>query len=628
MGADSQPARAAGRGFAGVVRWFRGGFELLSRDERAAAAWLTLALAAQGLLDAVAVSAVVPFVAIVVEPGLREQSRPIQVLESLLGASDYAGLVQRLASVVLLLLMSNALASLLLQYRLNLFASRCQTRLGRELLQECVAAPYSWFLSRNPTSLARFFYDDVSQWSRGFVQRLMTMANAGITAVIGTALILAVAPKIGLLTLIVVGGAAVAALALVRPRLQLLAREKRASLDRTLLTASQVLSGIKDVKLSSRSDFFVRLFAEAYRTTGRTHARLSALQLVVPTGLPVLGQVVLVAVGLLLIAGGQSRGALAGQMALLVLASARVVPAISQLSSSIALLWNVNPYLEAIRDLRRSLREAREQSAVPSRGEPWNGEWERLSLVEVGYQYPAAEVEALRGVALELKEGRAYGVAGPSGAGKSTLVDLILGLLEPTSGEILLDGRPLSRIDRAAWQGRIGYVAQSPYLADDTLRANVAFGVRRKDVDDAWVRECLETACLADLLADLGQGLDTPMGDRGARVSGGQRQRIAIARALYNRPRLLVLDEATSALDRISENSIQAAIAALHGRLTTLTIAHRLATIRHCDTIFLLERGQLAAEGRFEELLASSSLFRQMATDRAASEAAVAAPLG
>jgi HlyD family secretion protein len=323
---------------------------------------------------------------------------------------------------------------------------------------------------------------------------------------------------------------------------------------------------------------------------------------------------------------GRTRGEIAAEMALLVLISTRIVPALSQLSSSVGQLWNIYPIVQGLHDLRASFADVALAQApvIITRGEDWDGRWRELTFAHVGFTYPGAPGRALRDLNAELKAGGAYGVAGRSGAGKSTFVDLLLRLLEPTDGTILLDGRPIASLDRRAWQSRIGYVAQSPYLSDDTLRANVAFGVPREKVDDEQVRACLRTAQLEPLLAELEQGLDTPMGDRGVRVSGGQRQRIAIARALYGRPTLLVLDEATSALDRIGESAVQEALDALRGEVTTVTIAHRLATIRHCDTIFLLDDGLLVAQGGYDELIAQSLLFRRMASDRTERDAAVA----
>jgi ABC-type multidrug transport system fused ATPase/permease subunit len=602
------------------------GWRLLTPAERRRGAWLTLAQVLEGALEALAVGASLPLVAIVVQPDLIETNAQIRRLHQLAGSPSHPRLLAGLAIAALLLLVLRSVVSALVQYGVQRFGADCQNRLARDLLEECVHAPYPWFLTRNSSVLARLFYDDVSQWSRGFVQRLMVIVQNAITLVLGGALLIFLAPATGLAVVVGMGTLAYGLMAVVRPRLDRLSRVKRAALDRTIMTASQALAGIKDVKLSSREGHFVGVFADSYAVASDSHARLNFWQQVVPLTLPVVGLASLMGLVALQWRGGSARGEIAAEMTLLVLISSRIVPALSQLSSSVGQLWNIYPIVQGLHDLRASFAGVAVAlaPAVITSGEDWDGRWRDLTFGHVGFTYPGAPGRALRDVTAEIKAGGAYGVAGPSGAGKSTFVDLLLRLLEPTDGSLLLDGRPIESLDRRAWQSRIGYVAQSPYLSDDTLRANVAFGIPREKVDDDEVRECLRKAQLEPLLAELEQGLDTPMGDRGVRVSGGQRQRIAIARALYGRPSLLVLDEATSALDRIGESAVQDALDALRGQITTVTIAHRLPTIRHCDTIFLLEDGRLVAQGGYDELLAQSLLFRRMASDRTERDAAVA----
>ena len=180
------------------------------------------------------------------------------------------------------------------------------------------------------------------------------------------------------------------------------------------------------------------------------------------------------------------------------------------------------------------------------------------------------------------------------------------------AGDITVDGVSLDHFGIRNWQSGIGYVPQAPYMTDGSLRENIAFGVPASRVDDDRILTCLEMVNLMPLLAELEEGLDTRMGDRGVRLSGGQRQRVAIARALYDAPNLLILDEATSALDNISENEVRMAINRLHGNVTTVVIAHRLSTVRHCDKLYLLEHGRLIAEGSYETLMQSSPLFRSL----------------
>jgi len=207
------------------------------------------------------------------------------------------------------------------------------------------------------------------------------------------------------------------------------------------------------------------------------------------------------------------------------------------------------------------------------------------------------------------------GFVGATGSGKTTTVDVILGLLEPQEGELNIDGEPITAANRRQWQRAIGYVPQHIYLSDDSVAANIAFGVNAKDIDQQAVERAAKIANLHEfVVGDLPQGYATTVGERGVRLSGGQRQRIGIARALYYNPQVLILDEATSALDSLTEQAVMEAVNNLGHDITIILIAHRLSTVRQCDQIYLLERGEVKAQGTFEELTASNLVFRKMAT--------------
>ena len=234
-----------------------------------------------------------------------------------------------------------------------------------------------------------------------------------------------------------------------------------------------------------------------------------------------------------------------------------------------------------------------------------------LVLRDVSFRYPGADVDALADVDLELSPGDTVALVGPSGAGKSTLIDVVMGLHPPTTGELLVDGRSMGEL-RAAWQRGIGLVPQDIFLLDATIAENLAFGDRPEEIDRAALDEAVEMAQLGDLVAELPAGLQTVVGERGVRLSGGQRQRLGIARALYRRPRLLVLDEATSALDSVTEAKITGTLRALRGRLTIITIAHRLSTVRDADRLVLMAEGRVVDEGPFEQLRTRNASFRRL----------------
>lgn len=231
---------------------------------------------------------------------------------------------------------------------------------------------------------------------------------------------------------------------------------------------------------------------------------------------------------------------------------------------------------------------------------------------KVSYTYPNAAESALVEVSLAIPHGAAVGFVGPSGAGKSTIVDVILGLLTPQEGVVTVDDIDIQH-RMPSWQRKIGYIPQFIYLTDSTIRRNIAFGRHDKEIDDALVWEAVDAAQLRELVESLPEGLDTIVGERGVRLSGGQRQRIGIARALYHKPEVLVMDEATSALDNQTERFIVEALESIRGRHTMIVIAHRLSTVENCDTLYMLDKGRLVAQGTYDELLASSPAFARMA---------------
>jgi ATP-binding cassette subfamily C protein len=262
-------------------------------------------------------------------------------------------------------------------------------------------------------------------------------------------------------------------------------------------------------------------------------------------------------------------------------------------------------YRKAVQVVAKALQL---ETRVPAAAQPAGASLETGDIVvsNLSYTYPGAARKALDRVSLKITAGAAIGIVGPSGAGKSTFVDILLGVLDGYEGSIAVNGEPLSPARVKPWQRRVGYVPQAIYLADDTLRRNIAFGVEDKEIDDRALLAACEAAQLSPVIASLPQGLDTLIGERGMRLSGGQRQRVGIARALYTNPAVLILDEATSALDGLTEQEIARQVDLLAGTKTIIIIAHRLSTIEKCDVIHIFEDGVLKASGRYGELAARS----------------------
>jgi len=236
-----------------------------------------------------------------------------------------------------------------------------------------------------------------------------------------------------------------------------------------------------------------------------------------------------------------------------------------------------------------------------------------IRFEDVYFRYPGAAGWALEGASLSIPRNQTIGLVGGSGSGKTTLVDLLLGLYEPEQGRILIDDVPLSADLVPAWRRQVGYVPQQIFLSDDTVAANIAFGVPAREIDAARVEQAARIAQLHDFVQQLPSGYETVIGERGVRLSGGQRQRIGIARALYRDPAVLIMDEATSSLDGATEEDVMQAIRILAGKKTVILIAHRLTTVEECDRVYLLDAGRIVDHGTLQELAAESAAFRAMA---------------
>jgi ABC-type multidrug transport system fused ATPase/permease subunit len=326
----------------------------------------------------------------------------------------------------------------------------------------------------------------------------------------------------------------------------------------------------------------------------------------VPSIVLCFGQVGLIVVALAMFSSGASTADLLPQLTLIVVIVARILPATAGLSGSTTKLVKAVPYCEG---LRKALAELDALSQTTNeKARPDIAAWQTLALEHVGFRHASADRDQLTDVTIAFGRGRRFGIVGPSGAGKSTLVDLILRLIEPTSGRILVDGKTFADFNRESWMSRIGYVAQEVPIIDDTVRRNVAFGVADRQIDDSRIWRALERAGLSDEVRRLSMGLAAPVGDMGGRMSGGQRQRLAIARALYFEPDILLLDEATSGLDPATEAAVLQNLLGLKEDLTLIMVTHRLPTTAICDEVFVLAEGRLAASGTYAQLLANPEI--------------------
>ena len=377
-----------------------------------------------------------------------------------------------------------------------------------------------------------------------------------------------------------------------------------------LKDAQEALGGIREIKILGREEAFRTTFVQAQEALARArghHGWLINLPRIAIESIFVACVVLVIALATL---GGKPARELVPLLGLFAYAGFRLIPAANRFLLHVDA---VRGAASAIDRLRAHVEEFRAETVAAPAGEGAAMHFQSLLQLEgVSFRYGDDQPLVLRDVSVSIRRGESIGVVGPTGSGKSTLIDVLFGLLQPTSGRVTVDGADI-RGARGAWQRRIGYVPQAPFLFADTIRRNIALGIAPDQVDEQRLREAVQLAQLAEFVDSLPQGVDTRVGERGIRLSGGQRQRVAIARALYNDPDLLVLDEATAALDNKTERDVTSSIEQLRGRKTLIVIAHRLSTVERCDALIFLSAGKVEAMAPFAQLMRESAAFRAMA---------------
>jgi ABC-type multidrug transport system fused ATPase/permease subunit len=478
-----------------------------------------------------------------------------------------------------------------LTWRQTTFAFDVHVDLCQRLFSTYLRQPYTFHLQRNSATLIRNLVTGVWDFTV-LVTNCLGLVTEGLVLVGVSALLLAVEPLGAFLVVLLLGSAAWVFQRVTRSHAERwgVARQHHEGL--RIQHLQQGLGSAKDVKLLGREDDFLAQYDVHNVKSGRAAQLQMTLQQFPRLFLELLAVSGLATLVLAALLQGRDVAEIAPTAGLFAVAAFRLMPSATRIMAGVQHVYYDLPIINFLYEdvnLPAPTSVTRNSTLTSLRRE--------VQVVDLGFSYPDAVVPTLNGVGMVIHKGESVGIIGPTGSGKSTLVDLILGLLTPTSGDIRVDGEDIQQNLRA-WQDQIGYVPQSIYLTDDTLRRNVAFGLADGQIDEASVQRAVGAAQLQEFVASLPRGLDTVVGERGVRLSGGQRQRIGIARALYHDPGVLVLDEATSSLDSDTEKDVVHAVRALHGRKTVLIVTHRLSTVEHCDRLYRLS----GAEGESASL--------------------------
>ncbi len=492
------------------------------------------------------------------------------------------------------------------------YTSNRMAELRTRLFSAYMNAPYPFFLRRNSSELLRNANQECRQIARQVLRsllRLLTQSTILLLVIVMLIIVQPIATAVMIVTLGIAGGGLVLKLQHKVRQYGRVAVDERNASNKCL---QQGVEGIKEARVLGCENSFVTEFRGSARKAARSDRFRETAQKIIAPYLETVGVLTMLLVAVALVWGfGQSVKQAIPMLALFAVALARLRGVVSGMINNFTRLRYSLASVEPVyKDLHRLKPLTSDNQMEATEVETLDLQ-NRISIENLTFHYDNTETPAVTDVSLSFPQGASVAFVGPTGAGKTTMVDLILGLLQPTEGRITVDGTDI-RDNLRGWQKNIGYIPQSIYLLDDTIKNNIALGIPEDDIDATTLRRAVSAAQLDDMVERLPEGVETHVGERGVRLSGGQRQRIGIARAIYHNPDVLVMDEATSNLDSATERAIVESVNELKGNRTIIMIAHRIATVKRCDRLFFLEEGRLQGQGTYQELIEDCPDFRSM----------------
>lgn len=551
-----------------------------------------------GTLETLGVSMMLPVMDAVMDPDKFMQKSYVKEIAAFFHIQSANQLIIGMLLVLIALFIVKNSYLLFQTYVQNTFVTRNRNRMISRVMREFLNRPYEDYLGADIPTVFRLTDSDIPNAFQLVLVLIQMITEIVVAVSICIVLVVIVSPMISVGCGLLLLGMTLVITKVLKPRLNAIGRKNQEIQSRIAKWRIQSIYGLKDVKVLHREEFFVRNYYES-GAIGANVARNYAVMNNTPRLLiETVFIVAMLSFILVFTLQGGEFAALFSKLSAFAVAAVRVMPATNRINTYLSEIAYAQPCLDYLyENLTESMKLDVNGSVTGLVGEKKEEKppltlTDRIMLDHISYTYPNTDKPIFTDAHMEVKKGQSVGIMGPSGAGKSTIVDILLGLLHVQEGTITCDGRNVFE-NYPSWLSKIGYIPQSIYLIDESIRDNIAFGIDADQIDDEKIWQALEEAQLKQFVEELPEGLDTTIGDRGVRISGGQRQRLGIARALYYNPEILVFDEATSALDGDTETAVMEAINSFHGKKTMVIIAHRLNTIEKCDVIYKVENGKI-----------------------------------
>lgn len=574
---------------------------LLNPIEQIRASILLVMIFVMALLEMIGVVSILPFMAVLTNPTLIETNLiliKIYKISEIFGVKTNQQFLFVLGVLVFILLVTSLFFKALTTYAQLRFVQMREFSISKRLIEGYLYQPYSWFLNQNSADLGKTILSEVATVIDSGFTPLMELLSKGMVAIILIGLLIFIDPLLAL----VVGSSLGITYGIIfyftHNYFSKIGKERLMNNRLRFISTSEAFGAIKEVKLGGLENGYINRFSNSAQVYARTQASAKILSHLPRHILEAIafGGILLMIIYLILQTGSFNNAI--PIISLYVFAGYRLIPALQLIYQSISSIKFIEPSLDK---LCEDIKNLKSFNSIEGRSElSFN---ESISLKNIEYCYPNSSNPVLKNVNMNIPARSTIGIVGASGSGKTTVVDITLGLLKAQNGIIQIDNQIITDENLRSWQRLIGYVPQHIYLSDNTILANIAFGVEPKNINKFLVEKAAKTANLHNfIMNDLSDQYLTNIGERGVKLSGGQRQRIGIARALYHNPKILILDEATSALDNLTEQAVMDAVNNLSKNITIILIAHRLNTVKICDKIYQIEKGKIIKEGNYDEL--------------------------
>ena len=575
---------------------------LLSPHERKRASLLLIMIIIMAFLDMLGVASILPFMAVLVSPDLIETNFLLNTMfqiSKMFGVENNQQFLFVLGILIFVLLIISLIFKALTTFAQVRFVQMREYSIGKRLVEGYLYQPYSWFLNRNSADLGKTILSEAQQVIGSGMYPLMNLISQGIISIALIVLLILINPKLIFLIFILFVTAYGLIYKFYQKLLNRIGKQRLINNELRFLAISESFGAAKEVKIGGLEQTYIKRFSNAAYTFAQNQASASVIGLLPRYVIEALafGGIILMVLFLMSQTGHFNN--VIPVISLYVYAGYRLMPAFQQIYNSFTSLAVVGPSLDKLHDDIKNLK-------------PFNLNQNQdilslktaITLKNIYYNFPNTSKFVLKNISLTIPAKSKVGIVGTTGSGKTTIVDIILGLLEAQKGILKVDNEVITQKNSRAWRKCVGYVPQHIYLSDNTIAANIAFGIEPKYINKKQVIKASKIANLHDfVINELPKKYQTIIGERGVRLSGGQRQRIGIARALYHNPKVLVLDEATSALDNRTEKYVMDALNNLDKDMTVILIAHRINTLRFCDIIFKINKGRLVGEESFNQLI-------------------------